>query len=445
VANSNELTLAQIAESALALAKKNGAAGAFATATEARSTSINWRDDRAETVSESTERALQLALYVDGRYSTVVTRDLRPDALETFIADSTALARALAPDPFRALPEPSLFADRSRAELALIDASVEKVTWAERKSAAQALVEAARNGPERAAIQSIEASWSDESVEQVMRSTNGFEGEQRSTQFGVGAGVSVNDQSGRKQNGGAHASCRFRDDLPALAELGRDAARRAHARLGQRRAPSAQLGMVVENRVAANLVRMLIGAMTGQALQQKRSYLAGQLGKSIGSPRLDLRDEPFLPRGLGSRHFDSEGLTARPRQLVEKGVARSFLIDTYYGRKLSLAPNSGSLSNLVLAPGEKSLPQLLSAMGEGILVTGFLGGNNNGLTGDYSLGVVGFRVRKGAVAEPISEMNIGGNQRELWNQLVAVGSDPWTYSSMRVPSLAFEKIQFAGA
>jgi len=109
-----------------------------------------------------------------------------------------------------------------------------------------------------------------------------------------------------------------------------------------------------------------------------------------------------------------------------------------------MAPTTGGTSNLDWRLGENSQEQLVKNAEEGLFVTGFLGGNSNGTTGDFSLGIQGFMIRGGALAEPVAEMNISGNQLELWKRLVAVGNDPYHYSAMRTPTLVFEGVSFAG-
>jgi PmbA protein len=187
------------------------------------------------------------------------------------------------------------------------------------------------------------------------------------------------------------------------------------------------------------MVGMIFGPLSASSLQQKRSFLDGKLGEPIGSALLDVRDDPFVKRGFGSRLFDGEGIAAKPFPVFEKGALRS-----YYGRKLGMRPTTSRMSNLVWVPGARSLSELLADIGDGLLVTGFLGGNSNGTTGDFSLGVKGFRIRGGAQAEPVGEMNISGNHLELWKRLSAVGNDPYPYSSMRTPTLVFDGVQIAG-
>ncbi len=202
--------------------------------------------------------------------------------------------------------------------------------------------------------------------------------------------------------------------------------------------------VAVDARAAGRLVGFLFGPLSASALQQKRSFLDGKLGETVGSPRLDVRDDPLVRRGLGSRLFDGEGLAAHRFAIFEEGVLRSCYVDTYYGRKLGMRPTTARVSNLSWRLGQKGQEELLAEMGEGLLVTGFLGGNSNGTTGDFSLGVQGFRVRRGTTAEPVAEMNLSGNHLELWRRLSAVGNDPYPWSSLRTPTLVFERVQVAG-
>jgi PmbA protein len=226
--------------------------------------------------------------------------------------------------------------------------------------------------------------------------------------------------------------------------VGHEASERALSRLGSTKIDSARYTMVLDPRAGRRLVGAFAGALTGAALQQKRSFLEGKAGSEVASPRVDIADEPLVVRGLGSRLFDGEGIRAKRLPLIEKGVLRHFYIDTYYGKKLEMAPTTGGLSNLQWAPGSKSQEQLLADVGDGILVTGFLGGNSNDTTGDFSFGVQGFRVKNGKTAEPISEMNISGNHLQLWKRIVAVGNDPYPYSALYTPTLVFEGVEFAG-
>lgn len=436
--------LLDITRKVAALALRKGAKEAAAGAYRARHVEVGWRDGRVEKVTEATTRGLGLDLYVDGRYASVSTSDLRPDALDRFVEDAVALARTLTPDPHRRLPDPELYRGRPDVDLELEDPRYGELEAAARRRIAEAVESAARAVPGAERILSVTTSASDSLAESVLVQTNGFEGSRRGTDFWISAEVTVKDPDGRRPEEYAASGARFRAELEPPAAVGRRAAERALSRVGSVKGESALLTMAVDSRASGRLVGSLMGPLAAASIQQKRSFMEGKLGEPVGSPLLDVADDPLVKRGLGSRHYDSEGISARPFPVFERGVVRSFYVDTYYGRKLGMKPTTARSSNLAWRLGRRSREGLLADMGDGILVTGFLGGNSNGTTGDFSLGVRGFRVRSGQLAEPVGEMNVSGNHLELWRRLSAVGDDPYRYSSMRTPTLVFEGVQFAG-
>jgi PmbA protein len=434
----------EIAHGCVKTALAKGAAQVGVRAYRVRDVAVQWRDGKLEQINESTTRGVGLQLYVDGRFSAVSTSDLRPDALDVFIGDSVAMTRTLVKDQFRSLPEPKLYEGQATVDLKLEDPAYAAVTPETRRRLARELEEAARSVKGSDAILSVTTGFNDTRAEVLRVASNGFEGSRVDTSFWTSAQVTVKDGDGRRPEDWSAAGVRFVGELPPVAEVGREAARRALARVGSTKADSAVLPMAVDNRAAGRLVGALLGPLQGQAIQQKRSFLDGKLGTVVGSDKLTLADDPLVVKGLASRLFDGEGIAARRLPVFERGVLKSYFIDTYYGRKLGVAPTTGGPSNGSWALGDKPQAALLADMKDGILVTGFLGGNSNGTTGDFSFGVQGYRVRGGQVAEPVGEMNISGNQADLWKRLAAVGNDPYPYSPGRTPTLVFDGVQFAG-
>jgi PmbA protein len=436
--------LPEVARRAAELARGKGAQESAAAAWRARHVEVAFRDGKLEKVTEATTRGLGLDLYVDGRYASLSTNDLRPEALDRFVSEAVTLTRKLAPDPFRKLPDPALYRGQAEVDLDLFDAGQGALDMAERERIAREMEAAARSAPGAEAILSCTAGFGDTASERWQVHSNGFEGGRRATDFGMSCEVSVRDPDGRRPEDWDAASARHLADLPMPGAIGRGAAERALSRVGSRKGESAVLPMAVDRRAAGRLVASLLGPLSAAALQQKRSFHEGRIGQRIASDLLDVSDDPLVVRGLGSRLFDGEGMASRPFPLFERGVLRTCYADTYYGRKLGMAPTTGRTSNLAWRLGEKGRAGLLAEMRDGILVTGFLGGNSNGTTGDFSLGVQGFRVRGGEMAEPIGEMNVSGSHLDLWKRLVAVGNDPYAYSQLRTPTLVFESVQLAG-
>ena len=440
----NDQDMLAIAQTCIAKAKKGGASDASARSYRVRDVSLDYRDGKVEKISESTTRGVQIQLYVDGRYSSVVTSDLRPDALDTFISDSIALARAIAPDPFRALPDAALYKGQAALDLQLEDPKYTSITADDGREVAKVMHDAARAVKGSEAILSVTSSFSSNLVENWMVASNGFAGANRSTQFFLSAQVSAKDSDGRRPEEYDYAGARHWNALVDPVKIGASAAQRTLSRLGSKKGETAAMTVLVDNRAAGRLVGMLGQAMNAGALQQKRSFLEGKLGEQILSPLVTIVDDPLIPKGFGSRKFDGEGIAAKQRTMIDGGVLKSYYVDSYYGRKLKMSPTSGNTSNLSWKLGSKSQKELLADVKDGALITGFIGGNSNAGTGDFSLGVIGFRVRNGAIAEPVAEMNLSGNHLEFWKKIVAVGNDPFAYSPLRTPTLVFDGVSIAG-
>ena len=235
-----------------------------------------------------------------------------------------------------------------------------------------------------------------------------------------------------------------RKDMGELQELGQGAVERALAKVGQGKMASGRYAMLIENRAASRLLGSYYRAMTGQALQRKSTFLDGMLGEKVGSKHFNWIDDPFIEGSSGSRLFDGEGMATKKRVMIDEGVLKEYFIDNYHANKLGVEPTTGGTTNMIITPGTRSLDDMRADMEQGILVTGFIGGNSNSTTGDYSFGIMGAYVEDGKIVRPVNEMNISGNLKELFHKLVETGNDPYVYSSWRRPSLRFDEIEFSG-
>ncbi len=436
--------LLELAKKTLALATKKGATEASASAYRTREVEVGWRDGKVEKITEATTRGVSLSVYVDHKYSSVSTSDLRDEALSRFVEDTIAMAKTLAADPHRSLPDAKLYAGRSSADLMMLDPAYSSVSAQQRRELAKQMEDAARTGAGTDKILSVSTSVSDSQSSSARVTTNGFEGEISRTAYWLSAETSVKDPDGRRPEDYDYAGARLFSELPNATLVGKNATERALSAIGAKKTESAAMSMIVENRVAGRVLSAILGPLGARALQQKQSFLEGKLKTAIASPLLTVTDDPFVVKGFGSRFWDSDGIAAKKMTVIDRGVLQTYYIDDYYGRKLGMAPTTGSASNLVFALGQSDRDGIVKNVKNGILVTSFLGGNSNSTTGDYSLGVQGFRIRNGKKEEPVSEMNVSGNQRDLWKKLVAVGNDPYAYSATRTPTLLFDGVQFAG-
>jgi PmbA protein len=445
--------LIKTATQTLELAKKAGAQQAGVKISRSSFVEVNLRDGEPEKASASTRRGLSLRLFVDGRFAVHTTSDLRPQGLAGFVADAMDLTRALEPDPSRSLPDPARYAVGPPPELQLFDPNLEQAPaeyWAGQAAQMEAACSRAAKeaGPE---VISVTGGAYGESAFGYLTDSNGFHGVLEETGGFAGCSMVFMDpeQEGKRRMGWWWEGSRFlapicgKSKLESIAGV---AVKRGLQEMGAKPGPSGRYPLVVENHAARTLIGHVISALNGSTLHNKRSYLAGYQDKPVASELLSLSDQPLLPGGLGSRWFDSEGVATETLPLIQNGQLKNYFLNTYYSRKLGMQPTVGSNSNIVLEPShEQDFEAMLAGMERGLAVTGFLGGNFNSTTGDFSLGLKGLWVEDGKVVHAVEGMNMAGNALELWRGLSMVGSDPYPFSTTRAPSLRFDGVQLSGA
>ena len=430
-----------IAKWAMEHAVKNGAQQARVSIYNNNSSEIEIRDEKIDKLQESNRNGMRINLYVDKKYSTISTNRLTDkEALGRFIEEAIAGTKYLAEDEFRTLPDPNLYYKGEGPNLKTIDKNFASIDPQQKINDAFAMEKEVLGSDER--IISVTASYKDGMSGSVLVASNGFEGDTENSYYSLSASVSVTDVDARPR-GNWYESSIFSDQMIRKG-IGEKALKKALDRLGQEKIASGRMPMIVENKQAGRALSPIIQALNGSAIQQKQSFLIDMIGEKIGSDLMTITDDPFIVSGRGSRLFDGEGMATKKRSVIENGVLKTYFIDTYYGKKLGMEPTSGSTTNLVLNPGEKELEGLLADIDRGILVTGFNGGNSNPVTGDFSYGIEGFLVEKGKLVQPVAEMNITGSYKQLWKDLVAVGSDVDPSRSWRLPSLVFDNVDFSG-
>ncbi len=437
------MSFPELADWVISRTLKAGANDCRVSLSKRRSVEINYRDRKPEVIKEATTRGLYLEVFVNNRYAGQSTPDFRNSTLESFITGLVASARIMEEDPYRTLPDPKYYEGRSDADLQTADPDYSSLTPEERHSMARAVEEACLSkGGDK--VISVEAGEYDESYEEYIKTSNGFEGSSNGTYCNIGASMTAQDAGDRRPTGYNYVGCRYRSDLPPLEEVGIEAARRTLDLMGGKKIPTMKTTVILENQGAGRVLNGLIGPMSASNIQQKRSFLAEKKGLPIGSRFLTIVDDPFIPRGLGSKSYDGDGFPARKRMLINEGVLDEFLVDWYYSRKLGWEPTSGSLSNIIIPPGKRSLPEIISDLNRCIVITDYIGGNSNSTTGDFSVGIIGKLYENGKFVRNVAEMNIADNHMNFWNRLVEVANDPWIYSQARFPSLVIDDVVVAG-
>lgn len=429
-----------LAEMVIDHALKNGADQVSVSIDESRASEIEIRDQNIDKLTESNRNGLYIRLIVDRKYSSHSTNRLKKEDLLKFVDEAIAATRFLEEDEFRSLPEPELYYKGGGADPGVIDNNIESVDAKTKIDLANRVMNEAYGKDER--IISVSSFYSDNISNRVLVTSNGFRGNSARSSVTLTAEVSVKTDSGRPYDYWYETSIFF--DKLKKEEIGKKALERTLKKVDPKKIKSGKYPMILENRVAGNLLGPVYDSLQGYAIDQKQSFLADKMDKPVGSKLLTVYDDPSIPSSPGSRLFDNEGVAAVKRVIIEDGVLRNYFIDTYYGKKLKMKQTTGSSSNVVFSLGTRDMAGMVSTLKKGILVTGFIGGNCNGSTGDFSYGIEGYLIENGKIVHPVNEMNISGNMNEIWFRLVEAGNDILENSSQKIPSLMLDAIDFSG-
>jgi PmbA protein len=435
-------------------ARRQGADEADAFVISSTESSVRVRMGEVERVIDAGSHAASVRVIQDKRTAICSTADLTPKAVEELVESAIELARISEPDEFAGLPDRADLASGDQPNLQLYDEGIESLSTDEMKDVAFRCERAAFDYDKR-------VTNSDGAEMGVVRGTIalanslGFAGSYPSTSAMLVMEAMCDDDDGKKRNAYWYTLERARHRLEDAEEVGRKAAARAVAKLGARKIETKAMPVVWEAPVARALLQLIGQAVSGELLYRRSTFLAELEGEQVASPLFTLTDDPLIPGQVGSRPFDGEGVRSRSVPVFEAGVFRSFLFDSYNARRLGRAttgaadrslsaPPAPGTSNFVLVAGDKSPEELCAGIDDGLLVTDTMGFGVNMTTGDFSRGAQGFRIEKGKVTYPVTEVNISGNLKDMLAGIDALGNDLFWLGSVAAPSLRMTEMMVSG-
>lgn len=436
-----------IARHCISYAMENGADAVRVSISDSTMDSCTMLNGVLDKVTHAADRSIYLYIFADRRYGTFSTNRLEKSDLKKFITQSIAMVRMLGEDQCRTLPDPSRTAKDAVTgrELGLYDARYEESDSDSRLARAKQMSICQNVSAEGYALISEECEYSESYDDNFVIDSQGFEGRHTETCFSAFAEMTIQDAEGAKYSGFWWESSFDKDGI-SLQGCSKKALERAVRQIGPKKRRSGHYKMVVDTSVATKLISPILTALNASSIQQKMSFLDGTLGQKVFPESMTLMDLARTPQKNGSRLFDTEGVATKDAPIIENGVVRQYFVNTYMAAKMGIEPTVEDISRPCLLPlkdNSLSLTDLLQLSGSGILVTGFNGGNCNPVTGDFSFGIEGFAFSKGKVTHPVREMLITGNILELWNNLIAVGSDARPSVRWQIGSLAFDNVSFS--
>jgi PmbA protein len=461
------IDLKQIASDTLSKALKAGATDAEAVVYEGDEFSALVRLGQVETLKESGSRAIGLRVFLGQKVANTSSSDLSTEGITRLVDGAISLARITSEDPFAGLPEPEEFGQLEGDQHLHFD-DVNHMPPAERIEIARR-TEAAALAYDTRIQNSRGGDFDTATTHKIMLNSRGFLGEYRRSYCGFSVSPIAQDANGNMQRDYWYSNARTTTLLEDPEAIGREAARRAIERLGARRIPTQRATVVFGTELASSIIGTIFDAANGDAIYRNASFLSGMLGEQIAGENITVIDDGTLIfdhkaangntiqiGGFGTRPFDGEGLPTRRTVLVERGILKNYVLNTYTARKLNmkstgnasrgLAGNPGiGAGNFFLEPGAITPRELIADIKSGLFVTETMGHGVNLVTGDYSHGASGLWIENGEFAYPVEEITIAGNLKDMYRNISAIGNDLLFRGASASPTIRIEGMTIAGA
>ncbi len=434
-------------------ARRLGATEADAYIRSGIESTVSVRMSEIEKLIEAGSRYVSIRVIKDKRTAVCNTSDFTPKALDEMVRTAVELAAISEPDEYAGLPDRDELALDMGAALQLYDERIESLTVDEMKDIVLRAEQAAFDFDPRI-TNSEGAEFGAERGLLVLANTLGFCGSYPYTAASFTVQVMADDADGKKRNDYWFSAERMFHRLADPRDVGRRAAARAVRKIGARKVETREVPVVWDPVVASALAGTISGASSGEALFKRSTFLAESEGQVIASPLVTITSDSTLPGQLGSRPFDGEGVRARRNPLVEAGVFRGFLFDSYYARRTgrrttgSAARTGDAISigggNLVLEAGVTEAKDIISSVRDGLYLTDLMGFGVNQTTGDFSRGAAGIWIENGELTYPVTEINVSGNLKDMLRDIEAVGSDLQWFAGSAAPTLKMSKLMVSG-
>ncbi len=445
--------LREVAQDIVSRAMKNGASAAECVAREGDEFSTLVRLGQVETLKESGSRSIGVRVFFGQRAASTYSSDFSRDGLDRMLNSALQLAKITSEDPFGGIPEASQLGSLT-GDLDLYHEDVYSLSGLNRIDYARRAEKAALEVDPR--IKNSEGGSFDAATgRKVLANSHGFVGEYRRSYCSVAAVPIAQTTEGAMQRDYWYSVARTLSKLDSPEKVGKIAAERTLRRLGARKAKTAQVPIVFDPMVSSSILEHIFEGVNGDSVYRGASFLAGKLGQKIAGDNVTIIDDGTIVGGFGTSPFDGEGVPTRRTVVIENGVLKSYLLNSYTAKKLGLqttgnasrglagTPSIGP-GNYFLQPGTKSPKELISSIKEGLYVTEFLGHGVNLVTGDYSRGASGLWISGGELTYPVEEITVAGNLKDLFFNISEIANDLEFRGSMAAPTIRVDGLTVGG-
>jgi PmbA protein len=421
------------------LAKKLGATDATAVVAHSISETVNFRNRKLDESDRSDSLGVGLEIYIGKKKSGITSTNLNEDNIETLIERCVETTKITPEDEFNSLPDQDLLAKKNN-DLNLYDDD-----HIENNEKIEYLKEVEESALEKKEITNTETGFTESKSSFILASSDGFLNGYKSSSFSASCVAVAKDSNNNMERDYEFTNTCHLHDMLRPSQIGLLAAKKTIQKLNPQKIESEKISIIFDRRISKGILSAFASATTASSIARGTSFLKDKINEEIFSPSISIYDKPDIVKGLGSRYFDSEGVKSKELKLVDKGVLKHYLVDTYYGKKLNLRSNgrSGGTSNLFFEKGSISYKDLLKLNPRTLYITETIGHGSNFVTGDYSVGANGFMVENGVFKYPVSEITIAGNFKDIFKNITLADDLEFKYST-NAPTMLIEGMVVAG-
>ncbi|MCX8055862.1 MAG: TldD/PmbA family protein [Ignavibacteria bacterium] len=431
----------KLAEQIVEKSIKKGATEAQCSIYDGVRFSVDVREGEVEQLISAGSTSLSLKIIVDNKVATASTSDLSSKTIDELIENSIKKAKYLSKDEFSSLPELEKI-DFNIEKLKLYDDAAEKVSPSEKTKLAIELEKICASNKQ--ITRSTGAGFSNSYGTTYLANSKGFSNSYKSSSCYIGVGLQAGEGDNLYEDGYYDSARSFKELLP-IDVIAKKAVDRTIRMIGAKKIQTQNVPVVLEPEMSAQmLIGFLVECLSGSNIYMKRSFLAGKIGEKISSDLVTLIDDPLIPGGRASVPFDRDGVPARQKTIIEKGVLKSYFLDNYSAKKLGMKPNGPGPTNLKLVPGKYSQDEIIRSVNKGLLLCSTIGQGTVPTSGDLSKGAYGIWIENGKLTYPVNEVTISGNLGTIMKNITMVGNDPDPRSSFSAPTLLISEMTISG-
>ena len=430
--------LSEKASYCLDLAKKLGATDSSIIVGNSISETVNFRNQKLDESNRSDNLAINLTTYIGKKKSSISSSNLLKENLGTLIEKCIETTKNTPEDEFNSLPDKDLLAKEVR-DLDLYDD-----THIKNETKIEYLTKLETSASNDKKIVNTESSFTQDKSNFILANSDGFSKGYKSSSFTASSVTVAKDDKSMERDYEYTSKCHLKD-IKDAEELGKLAAEQTIRKLSPKKIGSEKISLIFDKRIAKGILRNFAGAISSSAISRGTSFLKDKINQKIFSDKINILDKPDILKGLGSRSFDSEGVKTNTLKLVEQGVLKHYLIDTYNGKKLNQKSNGrcGGTSNFYFENGNISYKDLLNSKSKCLYITETIGHGSNIVTGDYSVGATGFLIENGEFKHPINEITIAGNFKDMFQNIILADDLEFEYAT-NSPTMMIEGMVVAG-